>query len=244
MLPRALLVFALLLPIAASAQGYVGNEQSQALLKEGEAYFAQADYPTAEKYFLQATQADPLQGMAWRFLFDTQIRLSKLKDAEASALGAVAARPSELQSWLRVGQLRSAWGQKLARLRLVPRARLAPGTTTIEVDAGVDAPDSTVWLAFAIAQAAGAIEPEKASPFELELAAWEKTMAMAQELGVAAQLKDEGLRQMLRFHAAGQLRAALFALRYRESWRPDFEAWKKAEPDGLKKFIDTFHIGP
>lgn len=132
----------------------------------------------------------------------------------------------------------------MARLRLVPRARLKEGTTTFEIDAGVEAPESTVWLAYAIAQAAGAIKPAKASPFELELAAWEKTMAIARELGVAAQLKDAGLGQMLRFHEAGQLKAALFALRYRESWRPDFEAWKKAEPDGLKKFIDTFHIGP
>jgi len=215
-----------------------------AIVYLGDCYFAQGDYLKAEKIFLQATQSEPLLGIAWRFLFDTQMRLSKLKDAETSALGAIAARPSELPSWLRMGQLHAAWGQKLARLRLVPRARLVAGTRNIEMDTDQETPDSAAWLAYAMAQATESIKPGKASPFEQELAAWTTAVLIIQELGTAARLKDEGLRQMIKFHEAGQLKAALFALRYREAWRPDFEAWKKAEPDGLKKFIDTFHIGP
>lgn len=215
-----------------------------AIVYLGDCHYVQADYASAEKFFRRATEADPLLGMAWRFLFDTQMKLAKLKDAELAALGAVAARPNELPSWQRVAQLHAAWGQKFTKLRLVPRARLKEGSKQIEIDAGQVAPDSAVWMAYAMAQASGSLEPANTSPFERELAAWETTMLIIGELGAAAQLKDEGLRQMVAFHAAGQLKAALFALRYREIYRPDFEAWKKAEPGGLKKFIDTFHTGP
>lgn len=58
MLIRALLVFALVLPVAASAQLYMGNEQSQALRKEGENFEQQDKNKEAMARYLAAFEAD------------------------------------------------------------------------------------------------------------------------------------------------------------------------------------------
>jgi hypothetical protein len=33
-------------------------------------------------------------------------------------------------------------------------------------------------------------------------------------------------------------------LQYRESWRAEFEAWKKMHPDGIRKFVNTYALRP
>jgi hypothetical protein len=33
-------------------------------------------------------------------------------------------------------------------------------------------------------------------------------------------------------------------LQYRESWRAEFEAWKKANPNGIRKFVNTYALRP
>jgi hypothetical protein len=43
---------------------------------------------------------------------------------------------------------------------------------------------------------------------------------------------------------ADQLETALLLLEYKESYRAEFEAWKKAHPDGIRKFIDTYALQP
>ena len=43
---------------------------------------------------------------------------------------------------------------------------------------------------------------------------------------------------------AGQLEAALLLLTYRESYRAEWEAWKRDHPQGLRKFVDTYGLQP
>lgn len=215
------------------------NAETYLLL--GDCYFMQGDMVQSEKWFLKATQVDALYGAAWRFMFDAQMRQGKLKDAEASAIGAIAALPSERQSWMRVNQVLDRWGSHLTPFRLVPRASYKDKSITM--DPGNSVSDGAIWLMYAVSLAKATDIAPKGSPFAIAFDAWESTMKTMDELDKKDPVKDEGLRAMLRFHKAGELKAAIFLLQYREAYRPDFEAWKKANPGAIKRFIDTFQVG-
>jgi hypothetical protein len=57
-------------------------------------------------------------------------------------------------------------------------------------------------------------------------------------------IRDRILAQFLRFKKDGRLDAALFLLQYREAFRPDFEAWKKRNPQAIRAFIVDYGIRP
>lgn len=214
---------------------------AEAILFVGDCYFMQKDLPRAEQWFRKTVEVDPLYSLAWRFLFDAQLHQEKLKDAEVSAIAAISAAPSERQSWIRLGHLMGKWGGKLTPFQMTPRASFAG--TTLTIDPKLPEHERAVWLSYGIAMAGASTKMATASQFARDFDAWETTMKIAVELGKEDQIKDEGLRAMLRFHKGGQLKAAVFLLLYREAYRADFEAWKKAEPAGVKRFIDTFQTG-
>jgi tetratricopeptide (TPR) repeat protein len=214
-------------------------ENAEAVLLMGDCHFAQGDLASAELLFRRATEIDPLYSVAWRFVFDAQAKQGNLQGAETAALNAIAAMPSERQSWLRLNMLLEQKGRRLTPFNLVMHARL--DKTTISLDPKLPEPESTVWLAYGVVLA-GMID-SKTTAFEHDYAAWEKTMRIMDEMKGSKSVKDEALLALQRFYKAGQLKPALLLLTYREAYRPDFEAWKKANPGGIKAFIDTFQIG-
>lgn len=214
---------------------------AEAVLLQGDCYFLADDMPHAEQLFRKATQIDPLYGAAWRFLFDAQMRQEKFKDADASAIGAVSATPSERQGWMRVALLQDQWGIKMSRFQLVQHARFEGNK--ISLDADIPEHANQFWLAYGVSLASASNDKALTTPFARELRAWESAMKIAAELKLDKQIEDEGLRELVRFHKAGQLKAALFLLMYKEAYRADFEAWKKDNPGAIKLFIDTFHAG-
>jgi len=80
----------------------------------------------------------------------------------------------------------------------------------------------------------------------MELAVWKAAMNVADEIAAngGEALTDPGLIAMHTLAKADQLEAALLILRYKESYRPEFEAWKKAHPNGIRKFVDTWGLQP
>jgi tetratricopeptide (TPR) repeat protein len=213
---------------------------AEAILFVGDCYFMQDDMVRAEQKFRQALQINPLDGTGWRFLYDALMRQNKLKEAETAALSAIAALPSARPSWTRMVQISEHAGHKMTPFVLVPRSSFTGNTVTYDPAGGPSA-DVSVWLTYGLAQAAESTAKQPAAPFARMLAAWQSTLKIMGELG-PAKVKDQGLQDMLRFHKAGQLRAAIFLLLYQEQYRDEFEAWKKAEPDAIKHFIDTFHV--
>lgn len=213
-----------------------------ALLYIGDCYFMQDDLVRAEEHFRKAVALDPLLGSGWRFLFDTLVKQNKFQDAQVAAVAAVAAMPSANLSWARVRMLAEREGQAWHSFVWEPKARVT-ATNKITMEPDQPKSDGAIWLAYALSQLPAKDSKEKLSPFAAELAAWNTTAQIIMETGGPDKLHDENLRALARFHQAGQLKAALFALNYKEAYRAEFEAWKKAEPDGLKRFIDTFHTG-
>lgn len=56
--------------------------------------------------------------------------------------------------------------------------------------------------------------------------------------------RDPVLKAFLTFQKEGQLDAALFLLRYREAFRPDYEAWQKAHPGAIESFLTRYNMRP
>jgi tetratricopeptide (TPR) repeat protein len=203
----------------------------------GDCYYVQGDMARAEQKFRQATVMDPQYGAAWRYLYDALRKQDKRAEAEAAAFGALAAMPSALPNWLRVVESMELAGPPLAQFKWQPRA--AVKGTEIQIDPTGPESDGTAWTAYGLSLAAA---DAKLAPFARELATWTSTLQIISELGSADKIQDPGLRHMIAFHKGGQLKAALFALHYKEAYRAEFEAWKKAEPDGLKRFVETFRV--
>lgn len=214
---------------------------AEAVLLQGDCYFMLGDMPRAEQLFRKAIQIDPLYGSAWRFLFDAHMRQGKFKDADAASIGAIASKPSERQAWMRVGLMQDQWGIKMRTFRLTPRVRL--DGKTLNMDSEIPQNDHLVWLAYGMSLTNASTEMSNATPFARELYAWDNALQIAAEAKVDKQVEDESLRDLQRFHKAGQLKAAVFLLMYKEAYRADFEAWKAANPGAIKHFIDTFHTG-
>ena len=106
------------------------------------------------------------------------------------------------------------------------------------------------WLMLAASEASArarnASEHLPDQPFAIELDAWRGVMKVLDELKAnsGADPVDPALKTMQMLAKADQLEAALLLLQYKESWRPEFEAWKKEHPNGIRKFIDTYGLRP
>lgn len=227
---------------------------SQAWIYAGDCYYFQKKFAEAEQRFRKGVEVEPLNSQGWRFLADALVAQGKPGPAEGALMGGIAAQPSQMPNWVKLNQLRTNSGFPLTPLNLVRKAKgqLDPATRTLNLTVdpslkGADParqPDAGLWLALATQQA---IEGKAgASPFAIELAAWRKALQVADELSAqgGGELQDPALKTMRRLAQADQLEPALLLLQYKESWRAEFEAWKSAHPDGVRKFIDAYQLRP
>lgn len=233
---------------------------STAMVYAGDCYFVQKNWPEAETRFRKATEIEPLNGQAWRFLSDALAWQNKWTASEAALLSGIAAHPSQLPTWNKLASLRGKQGYPLTALKLQRKAAVQLDSDTGKYDIKLDPAvasgadqrqaDGAVWLMLALTEsnlrAANRRQRQPDRPFAIELAAWQAAMKAADELSARDQvdLSDPALRTMRMLAKADQLETGLLLLAYKESWRPEFEAWKKEHPDGVRKFIDTYALRP
>lgn len=215
------------------------------LIAYGQCHAHDGHLPLAESAFRQATLVDPQYDLTWINLASNLFEQKKIDQAYSATLGALAALPSASETWMLVRGLRRIQGKQTDTFQYKPMGSYWRSQNRTIVEAGMPEPDARAWRHFALAQAEH-MRQNKAprSAFALELAAWEAALPQISAMADAALIKDATMLAMLRFHQAGQLKAALFLLAWRESYRPDFEAWKKANPDAIRRFVDTFHLAP
>lgn len=233
---------------------------SAAFLMEGDTYFMEKNWLAAEMLFNKATEVDPLNAQAWRFLADTMARLGNRAGLEHAAVNAVGAQPSQLPSWDRLAAVARLDGQPLTRLQLVRLANVSldqkTGKATISLaeqfkDAKVETnTDYAVWLAYALAQAnaltAAAREGRTLSAFAVEQAGWSTALKVAGALHEkgAPPLASPVLLALRGMKTPADVEAAILLLMYREAYRPELEAWKKAHPDGIRAFVAAHRLMP
>jgi tetratricopeptide (TPR) repeat protein len=233
---------------------------SSAWIYAGDCYYVQKNWPEAEARFRKATEIEPLNSQAWRFLSDALAQQGKRPAAEAALLSGIAAQPSQQPNWEKLASLRAAANTPLTPLRLVRKASAsldpATGKSTVNLDSDFSGPDAqksangATWLMVAMSEmnirAKNREDKVADQPFAIELAAWENAMKVVDEIVAngGEDVTDPALKTMRMLAKAGQLETALLLLKYKESWRPEFEAWKKENPNGIRKFIDTYGLRP
>lgn len=230
---------------------------AKAVLYAGDCHFAMGAYAEAEKQFLKAGNLDPTDAQAWRFHADALAHLNRPKaEIRSSLLRAIQAQPMYLPAWNQLESLMGVEGTELKVFEPVLMAQASiqkgegKGKIGIRVAEGFskDGPEAAAWVAFAIAQGSGLLDPKpgevKKSPFEIELSAWETTLRVLAELDASQKVKDKTLLTMARFQAAGHLKAALFLFLFKEDYRADYESWKASSPNGISEFVDTYHLRP
>ena len=221
----------------------------------GDCWYMQHEWAKAEAMFRRAAEIEPRNGQAWRFLSDALAEQGRLADADAALLTGIAADPAQQPSWNKLAGLRARAGHPLKPLALRRGGGVtigADGKATISIDGELqkasETPDNAMRLALSLAEANArtAKDAPKRSPFEVELHAWQLALQVADEANAAAgkKLSDPALLAMQAMKRDGQLEPAIFILLYKEAYRPDYERWLAAHPDGVKTFIARYGLRP
>lgn len=230
---------------------------TDAALYLGDVYFDQKQYSKAEPWFRKATEMEPRYARAWRFLADCQADEGHMADALATDLSAIAAQPDDYTAWGRLRQIyemqnkpalvRFRWPsthdsqvkqEKSGSLQLILQT---PGTDS--------SPEGDALSSYALMSGLAQAPDEKGlKPSELKWRtdAWEAALERYESAlkEKKAAPKDSTWAQLLAFYKSGALKPALMVLAFREAYRPDFEAWKAANPKGVEAFIEQWHLRP
>ena len=210
-------------------------------LNIGQTHLQLGDMASAEKAFRKAVATEPNLEDAWLELSNLLRKRKRVEESDAAAMGAVTARPNSPKGWFGV---RAAQMRKGATPRFFiykPKGSYSVRQKKIVVDSGQAPVDEAAWTVVAEAQRSVVEADPTLGRAAIQIATWDKALRTIAATDKVSPVTDPTLRDMLAFHQGGQLKAAVFALLFQEAYRDEYEAWKKAEPDGLQRFIDTFH---
>jgi tetratricopeptide (TPR) repeat protein len=234
-------------------------QYSTAQVYAGDCYFAQKKWPESEERFRKATEIEPLNGQAWRFLSDALSWQAKWSASEAALFNGIAAQPNQLPTWDKLASLRNKQGYPLTALHLQRKSGVkldANGKFVINLadeysgNNGKLAGDGAMWFAYAAFEVDARLKNQQAKladqPFAIEVAAWRSALKVVDEVVANGgdDIHDPALLNLRLLAKDDQLEAGLMLLQYRESWRAEFEAWKKMHPDGIRKFVNTYALRP
>lgn len=224
----------------------------------GDVYYAKKKWPEAEARFRKASELEPMLSQAWRFLSDALLMQGKTVDAEAALFSGIAAQPSQRPNWDKLALLKGRSGMPLKPLHVEQRASAIVDRETKQIHVTIRAaneaekndPDNPIWAHLASANAMAKLPGNSGKPalsaYQADLKSWHDTMVLAAEFKTkyGSGPRDPALRTMLELDEANQLEPALFLLMYRESYRAEFEAWKLANPNGIRAFVTSTGLRP
>lgn len=228
---------------------------TDAALYLGDAYFRQQQYDKAEPWFRKAVQLEPRYSRAWRFLTDCYGHMGRWDDAMAADFGAIAAQPDDYTAWGRLRQVYEAQ-TKIALIRFhwpatsetqvstQPEGKVTIGIPDMKID---DTPEGHAMNMFTLMDGiTKAASDKKRSELMRQVEVWDGTLeAYERSLNEKkAAPKDANWAQLLAFYKSDQLKPAIMLLGFREAYRPDFEAWKAANPKGVQAFVEQWHLRP
>lgn len=233
---------------------------ADAWLYAGDCYFSMKQWAEAETRFRKAAELAPLHDQAWRFLADALHAQQKWPEMELALASAIGAHPDQVTAWQRMAQFQGGHGVALSPLglKVKARGRIDPKTGGVKVEMEPKAPDAKhagrvddgFWMMLALSQASGELKAQKKeggmTPFAIELAAWQAAFdgVARMETKESLSLQDPALLALRKLADAGQLETALLLLQYKEAYRPELEAWKATHPEGVRKFINVYHLMP
>jgi tetratricopeptide (TPR) repeat protein len=210
-------------------------------LNIGQAHLRLGDTASAERAFRKAVATEPNLEDAWLELSNLLRKQKRVEESEAAAMGAVTARPNSPKGWfgVRAAQIRKGATPRFFIYK--PKGSYSVRQKKIFVDSGQAPVDEAAWTVVAEAQRSVVEADPTLGRAAIQIATWDKALRTIAATEKVTPVTDPTLRDMLAFHQGGQLKAAVFALLFQDAYRDEYEAWKKAEPDGLQRFIDIFH---
>lgn len=227
---------------------------SAAWVGAGDCHFVQGDWARAEALFRRATEIEPKNAQAWRFLSDALLAQGRRGPAETALYASLAADPAQRPTWGKLARLRAAAGLPLKALAFKRGVRVvqdANGKYTINVSesSGVeDTPNHGFRLLLGMSESNQRQSDvgRARSPYEVELGAWRVALKVMDETSAfkGEKVSDPALLQMQALARDGQLEPAILLLMFRQSYRPALEAWLAANPGGVKLFIDRYGLQP
>lgn len=234
-----------------------------AILYAGDCYFQLAKFDEAEIRYRKAIEVNPRNFQAWRFLAHAQTRMGRpIEMVKLSLMKSIEIQPNYLPAWDQYSALSEMNGDPLQVLNAKRPIRLkvvnkdGKQNFTIEIDPKVDAKgsdtDSAVWMQYGISKvtllAAAESEDSNAklmtkvtNPFDAERLSWKSVFQAEQE---NAKLRDPLLQRLRQFVKDEQIDAAIFVFFFDESYRTEFENWKKLHPLGIQQFIEKYALRP
>lgn len=230
-----------------------------AALDMGDTYFSEQRMEEAIQWFRKATELNPAEPRAWRYMADAQVKLGQVKAAEATMISAIRIFPANRTSWRPLAQHRESQGRRMTRLAFTPGVNVGwnkDGSQTIGLNESPSDPQAqNAWFLLSTAildnisvSTTGDTKPEDVlkTRFQQERFYWNVALQAYADGCQKAKVepKDPVLRQFINFQKDGQLDAAIFLLRYREAFRPDYEAWQKANPAAIEAFLNRYNIRP
>ncbi|MCE1230174.1 MAG: tetratricopeptide repeat protein [Firmicutes bacterium] len=233
---------------------------SAAALYVGDTYYSEKRMAEAITWFKKTTTLNPHEPRGWRYMADALTESGQPQAAEAALMDAIKIFPGNRASWQPLMWKRRRAGRPMTRLAFWPKAHVtwdAKGNQIVSIEEHPeDSNAQSAWLLLA-SSTLDAIDVKEMAPgskqdpalitrFQQERFFWELALTGYGEQCAKAgsQPKDRILKQFLAFQKDGQLDAALFLLRYREAFRPDYEAWLKSNPNGVQAFIDRYNLCP
>jgi len=232
---------------------------SMAWIYAGDCFYAQKKYAEAETRYRKGVDIEPLNAQGWRYLSDALAYQGKRSAAEDALISGIGAQPSQVPNWIKLAQLRDAAGYPLTPLKLVRKSSAsleADGKSKVTLDSEFSGPEGTksadgaLWVLLGIKQANDMAEQKEgkgdANTLAAETARWRLGFQVVDEVTAKGEagLKDPALKTLYMLDQDGALETALLLLTYRESWRPALEAWKRDNPQGIRKFIDKYALRP
>lgn len=236
---------------------------AEAILYAGDCYFQLAKFDEAELRYRRAIDVNPRHFQAWRFLAHAQTKMGRpIEMVKLSLMKSIEIQPNYLPAWDQYSALTQTSDGSLQVLNAKRPVRLkvenkdGAQSYTIEIDPKIDAKggdvDSAVWLQYGISKvnflAAKEIGDANlksmskgAKPFDVERLSWNSVF---QEEHKNTKLRDPLLQRLRQFVKDGQIEAAIFVFFFDESYRSEFESWKKLHPLGIQQFIDKYALRP
>lgn len=236
---------------------------AEAILYAGDCYFQLGNFDEAEIRYRKSIDVNPRNFQAWRFLAHAQTKLGRpIEVIKLSLLKSIEVQPNYLPAWDQYSTLTEMQNGPLQALNTSRPVRLKGNKKdgkqqfNIEIDPKINAEgadvDSAVWMQYGITKAtllaAGeAKDPtvklisKVASPFDAEHLSWKTVFQKEHE---NAQLRDPLLIRLRQFVKEDQIEAAIFIFFFDESYRTEFENWKKKHPLGIQQFIEKYSLRP
>ena len=236
---------------------------AEAILYAGDCYFQLGNFDEAEIRYRQSINVNPRNFQAWRFLAHAQTKLGRpLEVIKLSLLKSIEVQPNYLPAWEQYSALTEMQNGPLQVLnanrpvRLKANKKDGKQSFDIVVDPKIDTKgtdvDSAVWLQYGLIKATLLAAGESkdstvklvskvASPFDAELLSWKTVFQQEHE---KADLRDPLLQRLRQFVKEEQIEAAIFIFFFDESYRTEFENWKKSHPLGIQQFIEKYALRP